>query len=302
MPGCGVTRLTVVHQRDLGRTGLRVSVLGLGAGQIGEREVNDAEAAAVLHGALDAGVTLLDTARGYGSSEERIGRHLSGRRDEFVLSSKGGYDVPGATDWTPAAVRAGVDRALRRLRTEVIDVFHLHSCPLAVLRRGDLQDALDQAVAAGKVRVAAYSGDNQPLAHAAASGRFGSVETSANLADQWSLHHVLPRHPELGVIAKRPIANAPWRFPDRPVGHYAEVYWERLRRLALDPGGLSWDEFALRFSAYAPGVDSVIVGTSKPANLRRNADLVARGPLPPDLLQAVEAAWRREGADWPGEV
>jgi aryl-alcohol dehydrogenase-like predicted oxidoreductase len=291
-----------MEQRPFGLTGLTVSALGLGAGQVGERDVTDREAATLLNAALDAGITLVDTARGYGTSEERIGRHLASRRDEFVLSTKGGYDIHGTQDWTPENLRGTVERALRLLRTDRIDVLHLHSCPAEVLARGDLQDVLDELVAAGSVRVAAYSGDNEPLAYAAASGRFRSVETSISLADQWSLRQVLPAHPELGVIAKRPIANAPWRFAERPVGHYAELYWERLRVLALDPAGLAWDEFALRFSAFAPGVSSAIVGTANPDNLRRNAAHLAKGPLPEEVLGAVTAAWQREGADWPGSV
>ena len=219
-----------------------------------------------------------------------------------MLATKGGYDIEGTQDWTPENLRGTVQRSLRLLRTDRIDILHLHSCSAEVLARGDLQDALDELVATGSVRVAGYSGDNEPLAQAAASGRFGSIETSVNLADQWSLWHVLPRHPGLGVIAKRPIANAPWRFAERPVGHYAELYWQRLRRLALDPAGLEWGEFALRFSAFAPGVHSAIVGTANPENLRRNAAYLAKGPLPVDLLAAVDAAWQREGTEWPGSV
>ena len=291
-----------MEQRPFGSTGLTVSALGLGAGQIGEREVSDREAATLLNAALDAGITLVDTARGYGTSEERIGRHLAARRDEFVLSTKGGYDIEGTDDWTPENLRRSVERSLRLLRTDRIDVFHLHSCSAEVLARGDLQDTLDALVAAGSIRVAAYSGDNEPLALAAGSGRFGSVETSVNVVDQWSLRHVLPRHPGLGVIAKRPLANAPWRFAERPAGHYAELYWDRLRTLALDPAGLEWGELALRFSAFAPGVDSAIVGTANPENLRRNVALVEHGPLAEELLASVDAAWRREGAEWPGSV
>jgi aryl-alcohol dehydrogenase-like predicted oxidoreductase len=291
-----------MEQRAFGSTGLTVSALGLGAGQVGERDVTDREAGTLLNAALDAGITLVDTARGYGTSEERIGRHLAARRDEFVLSTKGGYDIEGTRDWTPENLRGTVERALRLLRTDRIDVLHLHSCSVEVLARGELQDVLDQLVAAGSVRVAAYSGDNEPLEQAARSGRFGSVETSVNLADQWSLRHVLPEHPELGVIAKRPIANAPWRFAERPVGHYAELYWERLRALALDRAGLEWSELALRFSAFAPGVSSAIVGTANPENLRRNAAHLAKGPLPEEVLAAVAAAWQREAVDWPGSV
>ena len=291
-----------MEQRVFGTTGLTVSALGLGAGQVGQDRVTEEVAAQLLNGALDAGVTLLDTARGYGLSEERIGRHLAGRRDEFVLSSKGGYDVPGADNWTAAAVTAGIDRALRLTRSERIEIFHLHSCPVGVLERGDLQDALDAAVAAGKIGVAAYSGDNEHLAYAVDSGRFSSIETSVNLADQWNLLHVVGRRPELGVIAKRPLANAPWRFDERPVGDYAELYWERLRDLALDPAGLEWDELALRFSAYAPGVHSAITGTASLEHLLRNIAIVERGPLPGDVLAQIDAAWTRVGSDWPSST
>ena len=269
---------------------------------MGESSVSDADAAAVLNGALDAGITLIDTARSYGLSEERIGRHLASRRDEFVLATKGGTDIEDSVDWTPKNLRATIARSLSLLRTDRIDIFHLHSCSIQVLERGDLQDTLDAAVAAGKVRVVAYSGDNAPLTLAAESGRFGSIETSVNLTDQWSLHHVLPHHPDLGVIAKRPLANAPWRHAERPSGWYGELYWERLQQLALDPAGLGWDEFALRFAAYATGVDCAITGTAQLAHLQRNAELVARGPLPPEVLVEVETAWERAGQHWSGDV
>ena len=290
--------MDALEQRPFGSTGLTVSAIGLGAGQIGETDVAEAEAAEVLNLALDLGITLIDTAHGYGASEERIGRHVAHRRDAFVLSTKGGAGVEGHDDWTPGAVTASIEQSLRRMQTDRIDVFHLHSCPVEVLRRGDLQDALDEAVAAGKVRVAAYSGDNEHLALAADSGRFGSVETSVNIADQWNLRHVVGRRPELGVIAKRPIANAPWRFEERPVGQYAELYWERMRELAYDPRDLSWTELALRFTAYAPGVDTAIVGTAKAANLRRNLEVAEQGPLPADVLARIDETWLRVGADW----
>jgi aryl-alcohol dehydrogenase-like predicted oxidoreductase len=123
-----------------------------------------------------------------------------------------------------------------------------------------------------------------------------------NIADQWNLRTVVGRRPGLGVIAKRPIANAPWRFAERPVGHYAELYWERLRALEIDPGELSWTELALRFTAYAPGVHTAIVGTAKAANLRRNLELAERGPLPPAVLAHLDEAWRRVGAEWPSST
>lgn len=293
-----------MQQRDFGTTGLRVSVLGLGAGQVGAEVLPEAEAERLLHRTLDLGVTLIDTARGYGLSEERIGRYLQQRRDEFVLSTKGGYGVEGTQDWSPENIRRGIERALRLMRTDRIDIFHLHSCPQGTLRRDDLLAELDRARGAGLIRVAAYSGENGALAWAAESGRFGSLQTSVNVTDQWSLHHVLPGAAVrgLGLIAKRPIANAAWQFSERPVGQYAEVYWERLQTLRLDPGDLDWNEFALRFSAFAPGVGSAIVGTARVENLERNVTAVEKGPLPAEVLERIEAAWAEHGQGWGGEV
>jgi aryl-alcohol dehydrogenase-like predicted oxidoreductase len=150
--------------------------------------------------------------------------------------------------------------------------------------------------------VAAYSGDNEHLAYAVDSGRFGSIETSVNLTDQWNLHNVVGQRPELGVIAKRPLANAPWRFLERPVGDYAELYWERLRELAIDPVGLAWDELALRFTGYAPGVHSAITGTASLEHLLRNVAILERGPLPSEVLDQIDAAWNRVGSDWPSST
>jgi len=292
----------MLEHRAFGHTGLTVSAVGLGAGQIGAADVSEDRASEVLNTALDLGVTLIDTAMTYGLSEERIGWHLAHRRDEFVLSTKGGQAIGGHPEWSATAVGAGIDQSLRRTRSERIDVYLLHSCPDDVLRRGDLQETLDAAVAAGKVGVAGYSGDNAHLAFAAASGRFGAIETSVNIADQWNLRNVVGRSPELGVIAKRPIANAPWRFAERPVGDYSELYWERLRALRLDPGDLDWAEYALRFTAYAPGVHVAIVGTADADNLRRNLAAAERGPLPADALESIEAAWQSVGAEWPAST
>src|SRR5277367_4692751 len=125
-------------ERPFGTTGFRVSAVGLGTGSIGGDDVSEEQVEELLCGALDLGVTLIDTARSYGLAEERIGRHLAHRRGEFVLSTKGGYGAELVDDWTHAAVVRGVERALRTLKTDVIDVFFLHSCPEAVALRDDI--------------------------------------------------------------------------------------------------------------------------------------------------------------------
>jgi aryl-alcohol dehydrogenase-like predicted oxidoreductase len=207
-------------------------------------------------------------------------------------------------DWTAEAVQAGVDAALKRLSTDCIDIVHLHSCELPTLLAGGVVDALERARGKGKLRVAAYSGENEALAWAIESGRVGGLECSVNLFDQASLAERLPRAAErgIGVIAKRALGNAPWRFAERPVGDYCETYWDRMQRLAYDIAGLPWDELALRFSAWQPGVSCAIVGTTSIANLQRNRAIVEKGPLPADLVAEIRRRWCSLGADWRGEV
>lgn len=290
--------------RDFGNTGLRVTPVSLGAGQVGYSGMDEAAAEQLLNGVLDAGVRLIDTARSYGPSEERIGRYLAHRRSEFILSSKCGYGVSGVADWSGAAVARGIDEALRRLASDCIDIMHLHSCALQILEQDDVIRALEDARAAGKIRCAAYSGENEALQFAVRCGRFDSIQTSVNLVDQRSLRDALPQAAArgLGVIAKRPLANAFWRFAQRPVGEYAEEYWQRAAALQLTSGALAWDEFAARFAAFAPGVSTIIVGTTSLAHFRAVQRAVAAGPLPAQAQQAVLDAFAAHGAAWPGQV
>jgi aryl-alcohol dehydrogenase-like predicted oxidoreductase len=293
-----------MERRPLGSTGLRVSVLGFGAGPIGDASMSEDAAAKLLHGVLDAGINLIDTAPSYGLSEERIGRHLHGRRGEFVLSTKCGYGVPGVEDWTGPCITQGIELALRRLRTEVIDVMHFHSCPVDVLERPGVVEALVQAVEQGKVRVAAYSGDNHALEYALNLGRFGSVQVSVNLFDQRAIDWGVARAQErgVGVIAKRPLGNAPWRFSERPGAQDVALYWDRMRQMALDPHGLDWSELALRFAAFVPGVTSCIVGTTRLEKLQSNVRAVERGSLAPEVVTHIRDTFRRHDHGWDGQI
>lgn len=293
-----------MEQRRLGGTGLRVSVLGLGAGPLGDARLDDGEVGALLGAALDAGVTLVDTAPSYGLSEERLGRHLAHRRREYVLSTKCGYGVPGVEDWTGPCIAQGIDLALGRLRTDVLDVVHLHSCPVDVLERPGVVDALEAAVRAGKVRAAAYSGDGAALEHAVASGRFASVQLSLSVLDRANAQAALPAAGArgLGVIAKRPLGNAVWRHDARPQREDEAVYWERWRALGLelgeDPAAV-----ALRFAAFTPGVSACIVGTTRADRLPAHVRALEAGPLPPDVLAYLDARWAAaEGERWPALI
>jgi aryl-alcohol dehydrogenase-like predicted oxidoreductase len=274
------------------------SRVGLGAGRIGGPELDDRDVDRLVGAALDLGVTVIDTARSYGASEERLGRALAGgRRGRIVLSTKVGYGVPGVPDWTGPCVAQGVDAALRRLGTDRLDVVYLHSCPLEVLARGDVVEALARAVDAGKVGAAGYSGENEELAWASASGRFAAVQCSVSVVDRPDLS--LARG--LAVYAKRPLGNAPWRHAERPAEPDVAEAWDRFRALALEPD-LPWDELFARFAAWTPGVTSILVGTASAAHLAAAVAAVARGPLPAPRLEAVRARQAEVGAAWRGRI
>lgn len=255
---------------------------------------------------MDAGATLIDTARSYSLSEERIGRHLSGRRRELVLSTKVGYGVEGLPDWTGRTVEAGIHLALEKLRTDVLDIVHLHSCPMGVLASGEVVEALTRAREAGKIRVAAYSGDGDPLEWAVHSGRFGGIQTSVNVCDLASLENGAVGRAAacgMGVLAKRPIANAPWARTAPPAGdEAAAAYFRRWRELTYDLAGLEPAELALRFAAHSPGVAAAIVGTRSLERLSAHLEAVARGPLPRAVRSSLLARWRELGRTWPGMI
>lgn len=293
----------MMPMRHFGNTGLKVSALGYGAGSIGDAAMGEKQVALLLNSALDLGVNLFDTAPSYGISEERIGRHLSHRRQDLVLSTKVGYGVPGVPDWTAPVISAGVDQALKKMKTDYLDIVHLHSCPLDVLEQGEVTAALDACVQAGKVRVAAYAGDNEALTFAIRDHRFNSVIASANFCDQQFLNSQLGEAKQrgLGVIAKRPMANAPWRFSERPVGHYVEPYWERFKAMDFLFGS-PLDEIALRFVAFTWGIDSCIVGTSSVENLQRNAASIAKGRLDDDEDDHIRARFRERDLGWRAEI
>ncbi len=269
------------------------SKIGLGAGQLGSDSLSDEQAAQLVLGAINAGITLFDTARGYGRSEARLGQIAKGRRSQVALVTKVGYGVAGVADWTYDAVAQGVDEALRTLGTDYLDAALLHSCSEEILARHDCTQALLDAKAAGKLRCIGYSGENAALKRALHTACFDVLECSVSLCDQRVLHEILPQASERGVhvIAKRALANAPWRFARCPAGDYAEEYWWRWTTMKLQDlfGDLPPAVAALRFAAFSPGVCSVLVGTTRLDHLLVARDALSQGPLPSWQVEAVRA-------------
>ncbi|MDQ3118846.1 MAG: aldo/keto reductase [Verrucomicrobiota bacterium] len=287
-----------MEKRQLGKTDMEVSVLGFGGSEIGYENVSAETVETLLNSALDAGLNVIDTAECYEGSEELIGRTVNHRRSEFYLFSKVGHPRGlGSEDWSTASILESIERSLRRLQTDRLDLIQLHSCSEAVLRKGDVIAALQTARERGHVRYIGYSGDSLPAKFAVQSGAFDTLQTSINIADQEPLELTIPlaRERNVGVIAKRPIANAAWKTGHKPIDSYQHPYWDRLRMLNYDflrcrPLEQSIAH-ALRFTLSVPGVQTAIVGTTKPERWQENARSLEAGPLAEAEFEGIRERW-----------
>jgi aryl-alcohol dehydrogenase-like predicted oxidoreductase len=299
-----------MEKRPLGKTDMQVSVLGFGGAEIGFQGATEETVERLLKGALDAGLNVIDTGECYAGSEELIGKTIADRRADYYLFTKCGHPRGiGSEDWSPGSLLESIERSLRRLRTDRLDLIQLHSCSESVLRKGDAIAALQTARSKGYARFIGYSGDSQPARYAVECEAFDALQTSINIADQEGIDLTIPlaREKGMGVIAKRPIANAAWKESHKPIESYHHVYWDRLNKLRYDfIRNLPVEEsiaHALRFTLSVPGVHTAIVGTTKPKRWQENARLVEEGLLSEAEFAAIRERWEEIApASWLGQT
>ncbi|MEM9347191.1 MAG: aldo/keto reductase [Planctomycetota bacterium] len=310
-----------MEQILLGKTDLSISRLGFGAAPIGFLGTPQGQTNKLVTMLLDEGVNLFDTAPMYVDAEEKLGVALAGRRDEAVLVSKCGIEedeLPGKA-WSAELINATIDRSLERLKTDHLDVVLLHSCDLDVLQQGDAAEALIAARKAGKTTSIGYSGDNEAAAAAAAMDWVDVIEASVNICDQHNIDTVLPicKDNNVGVIAKRPIANAAWNPLNKQRGlykEYARVYHDRLNKMNIAPHELGyhghieveWPEIALKFALAIDGIDTAIVGTTSTVNAIANIEAVNKNPLREQVVNKLRQAFKDaetvSGDTWVGQT
>lgn len=287
-----------MERRQLGKTDMQVSVLGFGGSEIGYENASRETVAKLLNSALDAGLNVIDTAECYEGSEELIGATVGNRRNDYYLFTKCGHPRGiGSEDWSIPSLLESIERSLERLQTDHIDLIQLHGCSESILRKGDVISALQTAQEKGYSRYIGYSGDSVAAKYAVESGAFDTLQTSINIADQEALDLTLPlaRERQVGVIAKRPIANAAWKEEHKPIESYHHVYWDRLQKLQYDfirAGPLEKSiAHALRFTLSVPGVHTAIVGTSNPGRWSQNAKMIETGTLSEGEFNAIRQRW-----------
>lgn len=293
-----------IEHRILGRTGLSVSAVGFGGSETGYGGTSAREVARILNDAIDRGLNLIDTAACYGSGEEQLGVALAGRREKVVLMTKCGHAAGLAGgDWEPAMLAESIERSLKRLRTDHVDVMQFHSPDAATLADPRVIEVLTRARDAGKARFIGISADGESALKAVELGIFDTLQISVNIADQEAIDLAIHKAHErgMGIIAKRPLANAAWRADSKDA--YSAPYRERLATLDYDfmtrndAGAI-----ALRFTLSVPGVTAAIVGTTRLGRFEQNARAASLGPLPADEYEKIRARWRVVGGDrWPGQ-
>ena len=296
--------------REFGKTGLKVTPLGLGLAEISRQDKmgGDVSAAArVLNEALDNGINFLDTAACYGDTEALMGEAVSHRRDEYVLATKAGHavgDAPGDS-WTRETIEHSIDRSLRLLQTDYVDIVQLHSCDVDVLEQGDAIEAVVRAQESGKTRFVSFSGDNEAAKWAVESGIFATLQTSYNVVEQHARTKGLfdmAQAAGMGVILKRPVANGVW-WSDKSPYPYADEYFRRSQVMKeAAPFEHDLDDKVRLVTGFAlaePAVTTIITGTHNVDHLKSNIDLVAnRLPIPGDMVRQLHQRFEQVEDDW----
>jgi aryl-alcohol dehydrogenase-like predicted oxidoreductase len=312
----------VTVTRRLGRSGLAVSAVGLGCNSLGKKGTATADlegSRTVVDAALDAGVTLFDVADIYGSpagaSEEMLGAALGSRRADVVVATKFGMDARGANGSDFGArgsrryVRVAVENALRRLRTDWIDLFQLHQLdPLTPLE--ETVTALDELVTEGKVRYVGHSNltgwqlaDADWTARSAGRTPFVSAQNEYSLVNRAVEAELLPAAEAFGVgfLPYYPLASGLLTgkytqgvTPEgtrlsRP-GALAAAPWEALGKLQAfaDERGVTMLDVAVGWLLARPQVASVIAGATRPEQVRANVAAGTAWTPDPDDLAAID--------------
>jgi aryl-alcohol dehydrogenase-like predicted oxidoreductase len=300
-----------MEKRRLGKTDMDVSVLGFGGAEIGFENASLEAVEKLLKSALDAGLNVIDTGECYRGSEELIGQAVSDRRGDFYLFTKCGHPhgMESSANWSQASLLQSIERSLRRLKTDRLDIVHLHSCSESELRTGEAITALQTARERGYTRYIGYSGDSRAAHFAVECGAFDTVQISISIADQEAIELTVPlaHKKQMGVIAKRPIANAAWKTGHKPIQGYHHEYWERLRKLNYEFLRNADLEkaigIALRFTLSVPGVQTAIVGTKKPERWQENSKLLEAGPLSQAEFHAIRHRWEEYAPRiWIGQI
>jgi aryl-alcohol dehydrogenase-like predicted oxidoreductase len=305
--------------RRLGRTDLRVSVVGLGAWQFGGewgREFSRDDVSRIMDAAREEGVNLIDTAECYGDhlSERLIGQSIQRDRADWIVATKFGHKFHGhlhrTDERTAADAVTQVEASLRALQTDYIDLLQYHSLRFEEFDNDDLSAALQKMVGCGKVRhlgnsISAQTRKNVDQVEASSRRGVAAIQVIYNRLDPAAEEGVFPlcQAQDLGVLARVPLASgylggkyspgASFAAGDIRARHDRDAVDEKLRqveRIAREevPAGVEMPQWALAWCLKHPAVTAVIPGSKDPDQLRSNARAAALDWVREDHPQACQ--------------
>lgn len=286
-------------KRKLGRTDLEVTQLGYGSMGLrgprtwGVRVVDDESSDRFLNLVLDSGVNFIDTAPDYGVTEERIGRFISKRRDEFLLATKCGctpiqHDdrLETAHVWSVDVIKRNLETSLSRMKTDQIDLMQFHGGDAETLQRNGLIDLMNDFKSQGLIR---YFGASSSIPNLESLIKLGVFDTF-----QIPYSCLAPQHHDLitqaaesgaGIIIRGGVAQG---GPDAEIQRPAlNDVWSQAKLDELLPPGVKKAELILRFTFSHPHCHTTIVGTCNPEHLKENIEAAEKGPLPESLYHEI---------------
>jgi aryl-alcohol dehydrogenase-like predicted oxidoreductase len=317
-----------MQYRELGRTGWKVSAISFGAWAIGGTwgTVQDKDSLAALHRALDLGVNLFDTADVYGDghSERLLARLRRERREPFYVATKAGrrLDPHTADGYNRANLTAFVERSLKNLETEAIDLLQLHCPPTDVYYRPEVFAVLDDLVRQGKLRHYGVSVEKvEEALKAIEFPNVQSVQIIFNIFRQRpaDLFFDQAQHRKVGILARVPLASgmltgkftpaSTFESDDhRAFNRHGEAFdrgetfagmdyargleaVEALRPLV--PAGMTMGQMALRWILMFPAVTCAIPGAKRPAQVEENAAAADLPPLAPPVMEKIQSLYEQ---------
>ncbi|HEX2386727.1 MAG TPA: aldo/keto reductase [Candidatus Binatia bacterium] len=310
-----------MEYRTLGKTGYKVSVIGLGtmvhAGHFGP--MKDEESLGAIDTALALGINFIDTSDAYGAgySETLLGKALKGRRDKVILATKGGNVMvgpdKGKRNFTVDYIDGVMHESLKRLQTDTIDLYQLHNPTVDVMRKGEIWELLDKRKKEGKIRHYGVSINNvEEALTAIEGGKAETVQLEYNLLDQSAGEKVFPaaQKANVGLIVRVPLRRGlltgklkpedQQRFQGEDVrarNFAGDVFKKQLDKVEklrfLEKSGRSLAQAAIAFCFAHPAVSTVIPGGRNPQQVKENA-AAANTPLTKEELERVAELWRTE--------
>ncbi len=283
-----------MRKRPLGRTGLSITILGYGAMEL--RHVDAASAGRLLNAALDAGINYIDTSPDYGASEEFIGKAIAHRRNEFVLASKCGCNIDATGKgiasqkhiWTRAKLTENIERSLRLLKTDHLDVWQMHGPfpeELPGGPRDDVIETMQEFKREGKVRAIGISFKTGGKTDTQPPWGYGALAPAFLAWNVFDMIQIVYGGLELGN------GNVITGAADRGVGvvargvarKYGPDYPELFARARLDElcePGENMTDFLIRLTISHPGASTLIVGSKNVEHIAANCRAAAAGSLP----------------------